>query len=355
MIETNIRNGLLFLQNQLATLGREDLLSAISVMSEAKHLINYQIWLDKIPYDSLTIHQQWQFLKIMQEQKLEYNDKLKKLLSKGINGALGGLHWGIETYHWYNDEEMTTVLAFEVLRNEKNQAKTLHAIAQYFLEQKRNGYWRNTVTSASIVSALLPYLLEINKNGNSPAIIQIQGDTNLVIKEYPFKFSMKNSGTYEIKISKTGAGFSYLTLYQQDWNKSPKTDSSKFHIHTYFEKIGQQMSYLTSGEKAKMIVEVDALNEADYVMMEIPIPAGCTYASKEQGGWDSHREFLKNKVLVFSEKISKGLHRFEIDLEARYNGVFTLNPTKVSLMYFPTFFGNNELKAVKIMGENQIK
>jgi TonB-dependent SusC/RagA subfamily outer membrane receptor len=352
MIETNIRNGLLYLQNQLPTLAKADLLSTLSVMSEAKHVINYQIWLDKIAYDSLNIHQQWQYIKVMQEQQMDYSDKLKEVMGKGIWTLLGGVHWGNETLQWYNDEEITTVLAFEVLRKEKNQEKTLHAIAQYFLEQRKNGCWRNTVASASIVSALLPYVLEENKNFEEPAMIKIAGDTSFIIKEYPFKVIMKNTGMNEIQISKSGGGLTYLTLYQQDWNKNPQTDSSNFRIRSHFERNGQRINHLTSGEKIEMIVEVEALMEANYAMIEIPIPAGCTYASKIQDRWDTHREYLKNKVLLFSEEISKGVHRYEVDLETRYSGDFTINPTKVSLMYFPTFEGNNGLKSVHISEEN---
>jgi TonB-dependent SusC/RagA subfamily outer membrane receptor len=352
MIETNIRNGLLYLQNQMHLLSRGDLLSTLAVMSEAKHAINYKIWLDKIAYDSLDIHQQWQYIKVMQEQKMDYVNKLKALMEKGTRSLLGGVHWGNETYYWYNDEEITTVLAFEVLRKEGNEEGTLRSIAQYFLEQRRNGYWRNTVSSASIVSALLPYVLEENRNFKEPAMIKIAGDNSFVIKDYPFKATMKNTGMNEIQISKSGGGLTYLTLYQQDWNRNPKTDSSNFRIHSYFERNGQRLNHLTAGEKIKMVVEVEALKEANYAMVEIPIPAGCTYASKIQDSWVTHYEYLKNKVLLFSEEISKGVHRYVIDLETRYSGDFTINPTKVSLMYFPTFDGNNAVKSVHISKES---
>jgi len=355
MIETNIRNGLLYLQGQLPSMRREALLSTLSLMSEAKHLLNYQTWLDLIPYDSLTMHQQWQFLKIMQEQKMDYTDKLAQIIEKGTKGILGSLHWGIDTYHWYNDEEITTLLAFEVLKKVPNQKKALAGIVQYFLEQRANSHWRNTVASASIVSSLLPYLLEETKNFNSPASIRILGDTNFEINKFPYKLTMKYTGLKEIQISKSGGGLAYLTLFQEDWNKNPKSDSSQFRIHAYFEKNGQKLTHLVSGEKIKMIVEVDALKDADYTMLEIPIPAGCTYASKPQDIWYAHKEYLKNKVVIFSEEMSKGAHRFEVELETRYNGLYQINPAKVSLMYFPTFSGNNEVTSVCISADGQNK
>ena len=98
----------------------------------------------------------------------------------------------------------------------------------------------------------------------------------------------------------------------------------------------------------KMIITVDVKKDADYVMLEIPIPAGCTYAAKKQDNWYMHKEFLKNKVLLFADELNKGTHTFEIELEPRYNGRFTLNPAKAELMYFPTFFGRNEMKEIDI-------
>lgn len=98
-----------------------------------------------------------------------------------------------------------------------------------------------------------------------------------------------------------------------------------------------------------MIVSVNVLKDAEYVQMEIPIPAGCNYASKNNSDWKVYKEFYKNKVLLFAESLSKGEHQFEIELESRYSGTYTLNPAKVLLMYYPVFYGRNEMKKVTIV------
>ncbi len=97
-----------------------------------------------------------------------------------------------------------------------------------------------------------------------------------------------------------------------------------------------------------MVVSVDVLKDADYVQVEIPIPAGCTYATKNNSDWRLYKEYYKDKLLIFSESLKKGMHQFEIELETRYSGTFTLNPAKASLMYFPIFYGRNELKRIAI-------
>ena len=347
MIGTNIRNGLLYLQSQLNSMNRTELLSTLQTMSESKHLINYNDLLQKIPFDSLNIYQQWEYIKILQHQNIEHDRELHIILQKSIPGILGSLHWGEENYRWYSDEDASTVLAFEVLRNEKNRDVEVSRIFQYFLEKRNHGYWRNTVSSASIVSAILPYALA-NFNGlDQPSILSVKGDTSFSIKKYPFHWTTTNNFN-GLNISKTGNGITYLSVYQTSWNEKPTLDSTHFVVSSYFESKGYKSSNLTSGEKIKMVVEINALKEAEYVMIEIPIPAGCVYGTKDQDNWGMHKEYLKNKVVLFTEKLSKGKHQFVVDLESRYNGKYTLNPVKVSLMYFPTFYGRNETEQISI-------
>jgi alpha-2-macroglobulin len=62
-----------------------------------------------------------------------------------------------------------------------------------------------------------------------------------------------------------------------------------------------------------------------------------------------HKEFLKNKLTVFIEQMNKGAYEFEIELEPRYSGTYTMNPVKAELMYFPVFYGRNETKQIKIV------
>ena len=84
-------------------------------------------------------------------------------------------------------------------------------------------------------------------------------------------------------------------------------------------------------------------------MIQVPIPAGCSYNSKSTINRNEvHREYYKNEVIIFSNKLIKGSYQFEIDLLPRYTGKYTLNPAKIELMYFPTFNANNEIKKVNI-------
>ena len=98
-----------------------------------------------------------------------------------------------------------------------------------------------------------------------------------------------------------------------------------------------------------MKVDIDVLKDADYVQIEIPIPAGCSFAVKKQDNWKTHTEYLKDKMVVFVEKMEKGVYSYEIELEPRYTGNYHLNPAKAELMYFPVYYGRNNIKKMAIV------
>ena len=109
---------------------------------------------------------------------------------------------------------------------------------------------------------------------------------------------------------------------------------------------------LSAGNSAKLVVNLEVKKDASYVMINVPIPAGCSYGDKSHKTWmESHREHFKNETAIFCEDLPRGNYVFEIDLMPRYSGIYTLNPAKVELMYFPVFNGNNELKKVKVINK----
>jgi|GEM_PF-6116286 len=61
-----------------------------------------------------------------------------------------------------------------------------------------------------------------------------------------------------------------------------------------------------------------------------------------------HREYFKNEVAIFCEKLPIGEYTFSIELMPRYTGTYTLNPAKIELMCFPTFSANDEIKKVLV-------
>ena len=93
-------------------------------------------------------------------------------------------------------------------------------------------------------------------------------------------------------------------------------------------------------------------DNAEYVMIEVPIPAGCSYNSTKTDynyrNREVHREHFKEKTVIFGESLPEGTCEFDIELLPRYTGVYTLNPAKVELMYFPVINANNDIRKIQI-------
>ncbi len=245
---------------------------------------------------------------------------------------------------WWNNDIQNTVLAYKLLHKKTDgQANELHKIRQYFLEKKRNNYWRNTYESISIVGTLLPDFLQDKKEVTKPKL-QFSGDFQKTVTDFPF--SAKLSSTDTINVTKTGDFPIYFTYYQEYWDPAPKSIENDFIVTTHFSK---QTNTLVAGEPILLTTNLTLKKDAEFVMLNIPIPAGCTYQDKTgRVSYETHREYFNNETSVFFEYLPKGEYTIKLKLIPRYTGTFTLNPAQVSLMYFPTFNANDKLKKVLI-------
>ena len=348
VVETNIRNGILYLQDQLNNLdNRHILLTALQTLVACGHTMDYTPYLKKINFDSLSQHEQWQWVWIQQQLKGDYQSRLKKLIDQHHASITGAVYWGTENYLWYSNTIATTILAYKVVKNEKEYQSLSTGIIQYFLEMRQSGFWRNTLESATIVSAILPEILLSNQAFTKPAALAVSGDTSFTASAFPVVASMSNR-IKNLTVHKSGGGFTYLAVYQNHFNPAPDSVTEYFSIHTYFKKNNSIQQTIAAGEKLNMEVDINVKKDAEFVMIEIPIPAGCTYVNRNQDIWNLHKEYFKDKVVMFAEKLLTGKYTYHIELEPRYKGRYTLNPCKAELMYFPVLYGRNALKTVDI-------
>eukprot|EP01136_Pigoraptor_vietnamica_P024983 Opistho-1_new@78486 len=266
------------------------------------------------------------------------------LLKLSKSTMFGGVYWGEEKYRFWDNSIQNTLLVYQILKANGGYAKTLNQIQLYFLEQRKDGQWRNTYESALILETILPEMLKNDLN-NSPATLTINNKT---ISQFPYQQEIEN--TADLTIAKTGQMPIYFTAYQQYQNPSPQKVNKDFEVNTTFIEGNKAISQLTAGKMVTLKVKVNVRADADYVMIEVPIPAGCSYEDKKQSlyGVETHREYFKEKTAIFCTKLKQGEYVFEIDLMPRYTGAYVMNPAKAEMMYFPVFYGREGMKKVKI-------
>jgi|GEM_PF-108675 Large extracellular alpha-helical protein len=241
-----------------------------------------------------------------------------------------------------------TLMAYTILKNIGNHENELEKIRSYIFESRKEGSWQNTYESSNIINTIVPDMINISTGIYEEASMRINGES---ISKFPFTRNIDTTAPITIRQEGTVSVPMFVTTYQQDWNRDPKAESSNgFSVTTKFREGNDTLSYLTAGKVSQLDVIVNIESEANYVQIEVPIPAGCSYESKGIGYYskEAHREHFYHKVVIFSNKLTKGEHTFTIDLIPRYTGRYFVNPAKVELMYFPTFYGNNEAGAITI-------
>eukprot|EP01136_Pigoraptor_vietnamica_P024985 Opistho-1_new@78490 len=150
------------------------------------------------------------------------------LLKLSKSTMFGGVYWGEEKYRFWDNSIQNTLLVYQILKANGGYAKTLNQIQLYFLEQRKDGQWRNTYESALILETILPEMLKNDLN-NSPATLTINNKT---ISQFPYQQEIEN--TADLTIAKTGQMPIYFTAYQQYQNPSPQKVNKDFEVNTTF-------------------------------------------------------------------------------------------------------------------------
>lgn len=247
----------------------------------------------------------------------------------------------------FTNEIQNTLLAYRILQRDsvlrKSETETLRKMRNYFLEKRNTGKWLNTYESVQIIETILPDLLGKETHVKAPEVY-LKGILDQKITEFPFEIELNPDASLEL--TKTGTSPVYMSISQNYWDSNPMPFSADFEIKTHFSN---DVDFLEAGKEVTLIATVQVHKDAEYVMISIPIPAGCSYSDSNKKGYqEMHRESFKNETQIFCQTLKQGNYTYEVKLNPRYSGVYTLNPAQVELMYFPTFNANNELKKVRI-------
>lgn len=335
---------------------KANLLDLLLCMKQLEAPIDYNYYLMKIntvlPDKNITAQiKEMQLLVLTDQTERIDKESLLKVASKTL---LGSLYWEDKTdkpmplprfFVPNRNRLITTVEAYEVLRAANAPAETLEQIRNYFFEWRRTGYWQNTYESSRILEAILPDMPL--SNGSAETVLLVNG---VAVSRFPYTAPVEAGKAVEV--SKTGASPVFVSLYSEEWQADPAAESKKgFRVQSRFADNGGTVERLQAGKPVALEVEVTCDETASYVQLEVPIPGGCSYDSKPNGGWpgnEAHREYFKEKTLIFCPELTPGTHTFRIELMPRYTGRYTLNPAKAELMYFPTFYGNEPVRRVSV-------
>ncbi|MCB2377027.1 carboxypeptidase-like regulatory domain-containing protein [Hymenobacter sp. BT635] len=241
----------------------------------------------------------------------------------------------------------TTLLAYRLLRAQGGHEAELTRLRNYLLTLRRTDYWASTYEAAQVLETIGPDLLAAGQ----PALlarVQLSGATSKDIGQFPQELTLP-AGAGPLTLRKQGQLPVYATAYQTRWNPAPQPAAAPFTVKTELAGQSGQRVILRAGQPVELVVTVDVKAEARYVLLEVPIPAGCSYGEHKPGNYfEVHREYLRHQAGIFIDRLPIGVHTFRVVLQPRYRGRYLLNPAKAELMYFPTNFGRSASKQVRV-------
>jgi uncharacterized protein YfaS (alpha-2-macroglobulin family) len=285
------------------------------------------------------------YLKLLAQQFLQANKfepDWSFIMKQRHTTLKGNWYWGEERLTLWDNDLDNTLLVYKLMERADSTNTNLLRLRNYFLE-KRGRQWVNTYQSSRIIETLTPTLLREHNHETKPKLV-LTGGINSDVTKFPFKEEYSGQ---DLTIQKTGAAPLYITAYYQFWNSNPKPVQKDFKITTSW-KDGE--TKLNAGKPATLHVELKVEKDADYVMINIPIPAGCSYDDKTQRRWsiETYREYDVEETRIYCDHLHAGVYSYDIKLLPRYKGQYTINPAKAEWMYFPVVYGRNEMKKVEI-------
>lgn len=299
--------------------------------------INYNIELSFIDFDSLSLNQ-----KLRVTQLSLATDSiigLSEMLSAAKSNPFKGTWWGTDVLRSIENNTVTnTALVLQILNDLDTLPDLQFQATSYLVSKKGSRGYRNTYESITTINRLMKYFLKYYQNG-SPQVELITNKNYLTVNDFPYSGVL---GPGNHTISNKGGGQLFFIHYKSTWNENPTKIDSLINVTTSLDSI-------KLGKSTTITVSIDTKHSLDYVMVSIPIPAGCSFQNKHGyvSGAD-HVEYLYDKVNLYFSYLPVGTKRLNFELNPRFEGSYTLNPAIAELMYFPTYFGREDLKRVSI-------
>lgn len=327
-----------YLEETLPQLPREQQMDVLIFLMEQGEKVEVKPLIDSVLQAPRATH--WQ--KLRANRMLQLNGESpdwKWIASVRTHTLKGNWYWGEENNSVVNNDIANTLLVYQMMETANTPDHERTRVLFYFLE-KRQASWKNTYASSTIIRVLMPALVK-KAATTIPPVITLVGNTTEAITTFPATRVV--SDTNSLTIKKTGGSPVYIAVYQEYQNTHPEPVAGEFEIKTSFDT---DLHDLKAGQPVDLIAEVTVKSDAEYVMIEVPIPAGCSYASKKQthASGEVYREYAYHKVNIYCRALRKGTYKYVINLLPRFTGNYLLNPATVQSMYFPVLFGRESMK-----------
>ncbi len=291
-----------------------------------------------------SLNEKLMLLEIRQLTKLPWhNDSLLRYKKETI---LKEVHFADvrRSRYWYSGDLSGNAIAYRIIARDSALRHLKLPMQMYFIRMRSKGSW-NTYESSNVLMSILPDMIAQGASKKAPARIGVSGKQNGDVTTFPYRIQLDEGES--ISLRKESGLPLYCMQYKEERVTKAKAGTDGFTIQTSFDK-----KTLEAGVPIvmKAIVIVKRDTDLEHVMIEIPIPGGCSYADKHQP-WnriETHREYFQDRTVIFCQRMTPGTYVFQVHLLPRFTGTYHVNPAQISLMYFPVINANCDSQLTRI-------
>lgn len=246
--------------------------------------------------------------------------------------------------YWYSGALSSNAIAYRIVARDSALQNLRLPMQMYFLSSRGKGSW-NTYESSTVLMSILPDIMALGASEKVPARVTVSGKQNIDITTFPYRLELSEGEALTMR-KESGLPL-YCMQYVEERVTTAKAGTDGFTISTAFDQ-EKLKAGIPTVLTASVVVKRDT--DLEHVMIEIPIPAGCSYADKRQrwNGIETHREYFKDKTVIFCQRMTPGTYIFQVHLLPRFTGSYHVNPAQISLMYFPVINANVDSMVTEI-------
>jgi uncharacterized protein YfaS (alpha-2-macroglobulin family) len=283
----------------------------------------------------------------------------------------------------YASNNRTSALILQSLLDVGTENPLLSSVARWLVDKRKAGTWTSTQENFYVFYALSEYYgryeriqpdfkLAVSLAGKS-LLDESFKTRNRVEKRTRSLSDLPPGKTVSLKIDKKGEGRLY---YQTRLSYAPTKEMAA--VDQGFSVIkdittldGKPLETIRAGTMAVVTLQVILPQESLFVVLDDPLPAGFEAVnpafqteSEEQRRrleeltgsrrwrwWQgfNHIEMHDDRVLLFADSLTPGIHTHRYLVRALTYGSFTTPGAKIEEMYSPEVFGRSEERVVKIV------
>ena len=301
----------------------------------------------------------------------EAADFRARLVSAAGNGSWRTPDW---KHRWENMEVETTALAVLALSEADPSHPAIAPAVEWLLAQRTGNRWKSTKDTAAAIHAILSHVVatdgkldalaravESKSKGpaNAPALLKkaklaVNGSARDVLIDLNSPGSTRFECHYSAGELKRGEnrieiaseeGFDFdIEGTLRTAGGGPADDPKRFAITTVTDK---PLNTLRAGDEVVVTVILTGKAEYDYVMAEIPIPAGCEVIPGSGDGVFSRFEARYEQANFFLLRVDAAT-QLRFRMRCLFAGAYTCLAPSAAVMYDESLSGSGASTQVRI-------